>query len=114
MQCNKIIFARLFHLSDRDNARRTRKRKKLYVTFLNNAIEALEVALQSEGEILEDCDDIIAKRGRGRPRKADAPPPRPALKPRDSNSASTENRVEVIAQFLRQLYSSEGNGSFKW
>ena len=84
------------------------------MTFLNNAIEALEIALQNEGEQLEDCEDIIAKRGRGRPRKLDVPPPKPAAKPRDVNSSSTENRVEVIAQFLRQLYSSDGNGSYKW
>jgi len=30
---------------NRDNARRTRKRKKLYIAFLNNALEALENVL---------------------------------------------------------------------
>ena len=59
--------------NNRDNARRTRKRKKLYVTFLNNAIEALEVALKAdaaatltiaeEGEEEEDMDVGVGHEG---------------------------------------------------
>lgn len=90
---------------NRDNARRTRKRKKLYVAFLNNAIEALEIALTAEGEELDTVDETGSKRGRGRPRKSEGAPGHP-----DGGSISTEQRVEVIAQFLRALYSSEASG----
>jgi len=38
---------------NRDNARRTRKRKKLYIAFLNNALEALENVLNPK----EDSKD---------------------------------------------------------
>jgi hypothetical protein len=46
----------------RDNARRTRKRKKLYVGFLNSAIESLDTALNNEEKEELDVEDKLAER----------------------------------------------------
>jgi hypothetical protein len=37
--------AKILRARNRDNARRTRKRKKLYVNFIDKALKALETAL---------------------------------------------------------------------
>jgi hypothetical protein len=45
---------------NRDNARRTRKRKKLYIAFLNNALEALENVLNPKEESKDRAEQVQA------------------------------------------------------
>lgn len=45
---------------NRDNARRTRKRKKLYIAFLNNALEALESVLNPKEEVKDGAEMVQA------------------------------------------------------
>ena len=43
---------------NRDNARRTRKRKKIYIAFLNNALEALENVLTPKEPVENKTEDL--------------------------------------------------------